>query len=1054
MKKLLATLLLALTFAMPLSAGAVYYPFQGGTGAITLSGLIVGHGGGTNPFTGLVGNTYGQMLVWNGSEWGLVSTTSLGIISGGVWGSVTGTLSDQTDLQSALDAKLALSAWYATTTDGLDEGSTNLYFTNGRAISALAGLYEVPLTFSYPLVRTVNAISTAFGTTTTNIFSNLQTFTNGFISLASSTAQFLSIGNSTTTNATTTNLYADKAGVGTTTMNARLSVQATSTLGSEMITNGSFTGGTTGWTLGDCWTYSANVIYGRIDGVCVGQNATQTATLATGLYRVSFDYFATTSSVSFYIITQNGNDSIVSFDGVMATTTYTTDVYVYNSSVDIGVAIGGSTGDLVSFDNFSVKTITVPPAIRGYGYTGLESFRFGDITGIGDVFTLFDDGNILFTSNYDSGDEEYHDIHSADVSTTSTNSIYSDNIQVYTGNATQYTNGYARSGTIGIFGGSASTTQGVGGSISIEAGDVYTDWAGKYINGSNLWLGRGYMDTAGAVEAGGWYIESGGFDWGGVVSQNVNPVIRCGDQYYSSSTDANSGAYCVFNSGGIIINGTTTQGAFLQMNMPSFNTDETIKAGQFSLGDGYVDAGLSNTLLGAILSCTDSEYSSSTHVAFGGQCTLRSGSYGGSDINSAGGDMTIEAGYGDGGGTLSLGGGSSVTSDGGGTNIYAGSSDGLGGTANITAGDGATDGEVWLGEPDDLDVLAITGTGNTEIRGGSFKSLVSGVLNYFTAKLGVGSTTPWGMLSVVQDDSSPEFVVATSTGQRPLFYVNATTTGALAGNWGARIGVGLSNLGEVANGVLGAHELIDNFTIDSPINTMSWTCSELSSAGHTSLSADGSVTSSNGSWTFNEDANMALDFNGSNFELRGGAVSLNDGAQLALQMSGTSDWLTFSASSTPTFEGISQINSLATGTNHYLGFNTIDGNSTSLETPPTVGCNFIATTTQSNWRAVCQTSASAMTSVDTGISTTTDRAFYWKIKASEQVVQFYMGDRVTPLAMVARITTNVPAVTTLLSPQLLIGYVTSTDTLNTQRREIKSSYIRACWRNNPFLNQM
>lgn len=36
---------------------------------------------------------------------------------------------------------------------------TNLYFTNARATAAMAGLFEVPLTFSAPLVRTTNAIS-------------------------------------------------------------------------------------------------------------------------------------------------------------------------------------------------------------------------------------------------------------------------------------------------------------------------------------------------------------------------------------------------------------------------------------------------------------------------------------------------------------------------------------------------------------------------------------------------------------------------------------------------------------------------------------------------------------------------------------------------------------------------------------------------------------------------------------------------------------------------------------------------------------------------------
>lgn len=59
---------------------------------------------------------------------------------GGTWGSITGTLSGQTDLQAALDARLTLSAWYATTTDALDEGSINQYFTNERTDDRLNAL--------------------------------------------------------------------------------------------------------------------------------------------------------------------------------------------------------------------------------------------------------------------------------------------------------------------------------------------------------------------------------------------------------------------------------------------------------------------------------------------------------------------------------------------------------------------------------------------------------------------------------------------------------------------------------------------------------------------------------------------------------------------------------------------------------------------------------------------------------------------------------------------------------------------------------------------------
>jgi hypothetical protein len=80
--------------------------------------LPVGNGGTGTSTT----PTFGKLLVGNAlGGYDLIATSSLGI-NAGVWGNITGTLSAQTDLQSALDDKLALSSWYATTTDGLAEG--------------------------------------------------------------------------------------------------------------------------------------------------------------------------------------------------------------------------------------------------------------------------------------------------------------------------------------------------------------------------------------------------------------------------------------------------------------------------------------------------------------------------------------------------------------------------------------------------------------------------------------------------------------------------------------------------------------------------------------------------------------------------------------------------------------------------------------------------------------------------------------------------------------------------------------------------------------------
>ena len=88
----------------------------------------------------------------------------------------------------------------ATNTNALAEGSNNLYWTNTRfdnrlsATSSISGIttlpnlsitksqvsdfgvYEAPLTFTYPLVRSVNTISSALSTTTSNTWAGTQTF--------------------------------------------------------------------------------------------------------------------------------------------------------------------------------------------------------------------------------------------------------------------------------------------------------------------------------------------------------------------------------------------------------------------------------------------------------------------------------------------------------------------------------------------------------------------------------------------------------------------------------------------------------------------------------------------------------------------------------------------------------------------------------------------------------------------------------------------------------------------------------------------------------------
>ena len=122
-------------FTSNFSIGSLTGLLQANSGVVTSSStLSVGYGG-TGTSTAPV---YGSLLVGNGlGGYSFFATSSLGITP--VWGNIGGTLSNQTDLQTALDSKLSLTTWFATTTDVLDEGLNNLYFTQTRARGALSG---------------------------------------------------------------------------------------------------------------------------------------------------------------------------------------------------------------------------------------------------------------------------------------------------------------------------------------------------------------------------------------------------------------------------------------------------------------------------------------------------------------------------------------------------------------------------------------------------------------------------------------------------------------------------------------------------------------------------------------------------------------------------------------------------------------------------------------------------------------------------------------------------------------------------------------------------
>lgn len=153
-----------------------------------ISGVLSVAKGGTGTSTTPLA---GRLLIGNASGgYDFIATSSLGINSG-VWGSITGTLSNQSDLQNALSARLSLGDWHATTTSALAEG-TNLYFTTARGnanfAANLAATTTSALAEGVNLYWTQNRFNTAIQGTST--LSHLTVGTSSVALTASALAGF------------------------------------------------------------------------------------------------------------------------------------------------------------------------------------------------------------------------------------------------------------------------------------------------------------------------------------------------------------------------------------------------------------------------------------------------------------------------------------------------------------------------------------------------------------------------------------------------------------------------------------------------------------------------------------------------------------------------------------------------------------------------------------------------------------------------------------------------------------------------------------------------
>jgi hypothetical protein len=182
-----------------LTIGTLNGPLQANNGVVSATSSVGVTYGGTGLTTA---PTNGQVLLGNGAGgYSLVATSSLGFASAGSGvtsfngrtGAVVPTTGDYTTAQVTESGNLyftnaraqaaisvsGLPLTYSAGVIGINQANTS---TNGYLTSADWNTFnskQAALTFTYPLVNTANTVSLAFGTTTANSWSQLQTFGAG-----------------------------------------------------------------------------------------------------------------------------------------------------------------------------------------------------------------------------------------------------------------------------------------------------------------------------------------------------------------------------------------------------------------------------------------------------------------------------------------------------------------------------------------------------------------------------------------------------------------------------------------------------------------------------------------------------------------------------------------------------------------------------------------------------------------------------------------------------------------------------------------------------------
>jgi hypothetical protein len=188
-----------------------------------------------------------------------------------------------------------------------------------------------------------------------------------------------STGGTVSGNLTVTGSFAGNLAVATSTSSASLTTSASSTIiGPELITNGSFTGSATGWTLGSNVTYGSNAVTTSCSS-CNDMSISQSVTTTAGhTYLIQFDVSGVAGSGAPYV-----RFSSDPFNSVLSLTGHTSIVFTAQTTGAQTFIIDDWNylpGDAYTLKNVSMKEITYTPALRAYAQDGSSLLNLEDDT--------------------------------------------------------------------------------------------------------------------------------------------------------------------------------------------------------------------------------------------------------------------------------------------------------------------------------------------------------------------------------------------------------------------------------------------------------------------------------------------------------------------------------------------------------------------------------------------------------------------------------------------------------------------------------------------------